>query len=694
MMLGIGNYIFRLIPANPILLRVVESGGKRTRDLFIRCGYLGILVLLVMFRLLPEMGDMDGSLSKLTSTSAQIFHLMSYVQLGLVALLAPVFTAGAITQEKDSQTYDILLSTPLSNGQIVLGSLLSRLFFVVTLLLSGIPVFGITQIFGGVAINQIVVSWLIACATAFVTGSIAMAIACLKVGTRRTIFTFYLFILLYLAVPMVIEQLGYCRYTWVSGPNSTSHVSWFAGLHPFLALRGVFGETEYQPPQPGMVASYSWPINWFLSSPHTFYISFMFFLSFVLVTPSILLLRRLAQSTTTAQMWLLQLLHLSRGNNTRKPRNVWSNPIAWREAKTKASANRAIVLRYGFMLLGLAAAFTLVMFSGRVITPARSLAFGYNEQARTISVLEDDRSVIYRVRAPGDPGGPPTVIKFGDQTLQLDALRPGLAVEQGGFLVKDHFVTYMKVSYPEMVLSQAKVRQFLLGAMIIELAIIMLILTQNAASTVTREKEDGTLDLLLSTPITSRYYIWGKLRGLVSFVLPLAAVPVASILMFVIYDLFHSTPWAMQTTDWTVLPESLLVLPGTLVMVTAFAAILGMQMSLRCRKTIMAVMSSVGIVAGVFGTLWVCGMGAAGSRNLSEVGVGIGCFSPFTLMALFVSPLDNTGGNFADYNALLNARIVIFIFGWMATGVLGVVVWTMYKSMVHNFDMTIRKQST
>jgi hypothetical protein len=46
-----------------------------------------------------------------------------------------------------SQTYDILLSTPLTNGQIVLGSLLSRLFFVVALLVSGIPIFSITQIF-------------------------------------------------------------------------------------------------------------------------------------------------------------------------------------------------------------------------------------------------------------------------------------------------------------------------------------------------------------------------------------------------------------------------------------------------------------------------------------------------------------------------------------------------------------------
>src|SRR5687768_11358373 len=42
--LGFAGYAWRLIPANPILLRVVESGGKRRRDLLIRCAYLGLLV--------------------------------------------------------------------------------------------------------------------------------------------------------------------------------------------------------------------------------------------------------------------------------------------------------------------------------------------------------------------------------------------------------------------------------------------------------------------------------------------------------------------------------------------------------------------------------------------------------------------------------------------------------------------------
>jgi ABC-type Na+ efflux pump permease subunit len=247
----------------------------------------------------------------------------------------------------------------------------------------------------------------------------------------------------------------------------------------------------------------------------------------------------------------------------------------------------------------------------------------------------------------------------------------------------------LSVSYPEAVLSSKRTRQFLLGAVMVELAVILLILTQSAASTVTREKEDGTLDLLLTTPITSRYYIWGKLRGLVSFVLPLIAVPVVSIILFVLGDLFQGAPGRA----WTVFPEAILILPATLIMVCAFAAILGMQMSLRCRKTVVAVMSSVGIVAGVCGALWGCGSSAVGSRSFGPPGLAIGSFSPFTLIALLVNPADIAAESFVT-NTAAESRILVFIFGYTAAVIYAVVVWGMYKSMVRNFDMTIRKQAT
>src|SRR5208337_2324324 len=106
----------------------------------------------------------------------------------------------------------------------------------------------------------------------------------------------------------------------------------------------------------------------------------------------------------------------------------------------------------------------------------------------------------------------------------------------------------------------------------VEFSVILLIISNAAASTVTREKEDGTLDLLLTTPITSRYYIWGKLRGLVSFVQPLVAVPVISAALFIAGDILR---WTLGDSDfqWIVLPEAIILMPAMLLIVCAFAAI-------------------------------------------------------------------------------------------------------------------------
>src|SRR5438309_4330074 len=85
-MLGITDYLWRLVPANPILLRVVETGGKRRRDLIIRCAYLGLLIFLVIFSLTSS--NVGGaSLAELAKTSVRVFQNLSYLQLALVALL-------------------------------------------------------------------------------------------------------------------------------------------------------------------------------------------------------------------------------------------------------------------------------------------------------------------------------------------------------------------------------------------------------------------------------------------------------------------------------------------------------------------------------------------------------------------------------------------------------------------------------
>ncbi|MCS7034211.1 MAG: ABC transporter permease subunit [Phycisphaerae bacterium] len=713
-MLGIPQYLYRLLPGNPILLRVVSLAGRRKRDLAVRCIYLGLLTGIVLLAILTGGSRYTGEVSfaDLTKTSARIFQQMSYLQLALVALLAPVFTAGAITQEKDAQTYDILLSTPLSNAQIVLGSLFSRLFFILALLISGIPIFSITQIFGGVAIRSIATSFGIAAATAFVTGALAIAIATFKVGTRRTIFSFYLGIVVFLVGGLLLDRVEALhpvigRETTPSGqaaidPQTGREIllraktSWLTGINPFLALRSTFGEPEYTPPDLGKLPAglQSWPIGWYLTRPHSFYIAFNFALSLLLTIPAILLLRRMAQSTFSLKYWLLQKLRLRQGvSGARRPRYVWHNPVAWREARTKASAARAWIVRYSFILGGMGGAIALLALFATTDSAETYISPGsYSPGTRTLFIQ-------------GIGGG--TFLLSESTTITLNGRPVPPEVLTGRYKVaapptrerignREVLSSLALVDFPRKIDAQTT-RRYLLGLILLEFAAILLIVTNSAASTVTREKEDGTLDLLLSTPITSRYYIWGKLRGLIAFVLPLIAVPVLSVSLFILHDLIRGLGGADPAFRWIVFPEALVILPAVLIIVAAFAAMMGMHMSLRLRTTVRAVMASVAIVLGTCGGLALCGFQILTSltRAGSELALAMASFSPFTVVALLIDPYTAAAGQFDTMKpeTIVRGRWLVLAFSLLATGIYAAVVHAMYVSMVRNFDMTIRRQS-
>jgi hypothetical protein len=107
---------------------------------------------------------------------------------------------------------------------------------------------------------------------------------------------------------------------------------------------------------------------------------------------------------------------------------------------------------------------------------------------------------------------------------------------------------------------------------------------------------------------------------------------------------------------------------------------------------VLAVMSSVGIVVGVCATLGWCGYSAVNLKSAGPVGLFIGSFSPFTVMTLLIDPYQFAERIFEDTDQI-TARVVIFIASFAAVAAYAAVVWGMYKSMVKNFDMTIRRQS-
>src|SRR5205823_12366717 len=111
-----------------------------------------------------------------------------------------------------------------------------------------------------------------------------------------------------------------------------------------------------------------------------------------------------------------------------------------------------------------------------------------------------------------------------------------------------------------------------------------------------------------------------------------------SVIIFICYDLLRNLMTPDPNQAWIVFPEAVLILPGLLIIVAAFASILGMQMSLKCRTTVRAVMISVGIVLGACGALGWCGYSALSGFGAQQGSLFVGSFSPFTVMTILIDP--------------------------------------------------------
>ena len=110
----------------------------------------------------------------------------------LVVALAPAFTAGAISMEREKQTLDMLATTPVSSLSIVIGKLFSALTYLFILIFASIPLTAIVFVFGGVAPDDVIRGYAVLLSTALGLGSVGIFCSALIKRTQAaTIITYF-----------------------------------------------------------------------------------------------------------------------------------------------------------------------------------------------------------------------------------------------------------------------------------------------------------------------------------------------------------------------------------------------------------------------------------------------------------------------------------------------------------------------
>ncbi len=158
---------------NPVMLKELRGRMRGVRAFVVLSVYLGLMSgFLVLLYLITA--PQQRSSAAAGEIGRVLFAGVVGIELMLIIFIAPAFTAGAITGERERLTYDLLRTTLLPSPTFVIGKLESALSYVLLLLLSAIPLQSIAFLFGGVTEQELLLSFVILAVTAIALGTVGI----------------------------------------------------------------------------------------------------------------------------------------------------------------------------------------------------------------------------------------------------------------------------------------------------------------------------------------------------------------------------------------------------------------------------------------------------------------------------------------------------------------------------------------
>jgi len=124
---------------NPVLRRELLTALRSNKAFSLHFFFLAALAF-VVYRIWPDDAKLITSSDTLTR---QIFHIFGESQLVLVSILAPAFSASAMTIEKERRCMDLLMTSPIRPGTILFGKYLSSVLYIFLLVVSTLPLVSI-----------------------------------------------------------------------------------------------------------------------------------------------------------------------------------------------------------------------------------------------------------------------------------------------------------------------------------------------------------------------------------------------------------------------------------------------------------------------------------------------------------------------------------------------------------------------
>ena len=174
--------------------------GRRVRDLrmLYTFGMLIAMLLLYMARFswmsfydLFFGGSRTMPTNQLANFAESFVFSILFVQNLAVFVLTPIYLGSCVTEEKERRSLELLFMSPLRNHEILFGKLFARMMHLGGILLAGLPILSLAQLWGGVDMAALVLNFVNTFFNLLTVGCFSLLVSVLMRRTLTAVMTIY-----------------------------------------------------------------------------------------------------------------------------------------------------------------------------------------------------------------------------------------------------------------------------------------------------------------------------------------------------------------------------------------------------------------------------------------------------------------------------------------------------------------------
>lgn len=181
--------------ANPVFVREFRTRVRGARSFALQ-GLFGVILVVATSLFWLVSASSPYNKPSAADFSRDAFMVLIGVQAVLLPLIAPAMGAGVISLERERQTLDLLLMTPLARRSILLGKLAASLVHQTMVFIAGAPVVaGVCLSMGGVSPAEIAFCYGFVLLCGFCFGAMGVACSCLFRRTYMAVAVAYVAVL-------------------------------------------------------------------------------------------------------------------------------------------------------------------------------------------------------------------------------------------------------------------------------------------------------------------------------------------------------------------------------------------------------------------------------------------------------------------------------------------------------------------